>query len=137
MAELGDLSPLARRERSAYAVLGLGVLGLVVTTLGYVGPFSGGDVLSPLAFGVPPYALAALATWRASDSWDATSWLYGTWIFLVGASLPFQLRFSVIVPEYGMFGGIWLFLLPLAQLAVVAFAAAVAFVLHRRELRGL
>ena len=139
MPDVRDLPRLERRERAAYSVLALGVLGLALASVSYYELSSllrGTDVLTPLGFGLPPYALAAHASWRARASWDATSWLFESWVFLVGATLWAQFHVAVLSPEYGLFGDFWVFLLPVAQTAVVLFSAGVALVLHRRELRG-
>ena len=134
-----DDLPLERRARAAYAVLGLGAFGLALASL----KVNGVTLPGSLVLGVLPYVLAAFASWCARHSWDATSWLYGTWVFLVGTTLLFQLLLTglapagVLFPASGIIGAPWILLPAIAQFAVVGFAAAVAFVLHRRELRGL
>ena len=131
MASVEDLDPLDRRRRAAYSVLGLGLLGEALLLVTRYGVTAG--TFDALPWFLAPLALAAGATWLARRSWDAVSWLFGTWVCMTGVTLAFLFYHGVLHPDYGMFNEL-LFVLPaLAQVAVVGAAALVALVLHLRD----
>lgn len=134
MTDVGDLSPLDRRRRAAYSVLGLGLLGTLLVLMTRYGVSDVGVVLDLSVWMIPPLLLAAGVNRLAQRSWDAVSWLLGTWALMVGVTFVFLFYHVVLHPDYDMFNAMVFIVPALAQFAVVGTAALVAFVLHRREL---
>lgn len=131
---------LERRERASYTVLLAGVAamaGFLALDFGVLSFVQDDDASLLLAVAAVPYAVAALATWLCRRSWEATSWLFGTWVFMTGAAVLFLLRYTVLETRSGFLSELIYLGPPLGQAPVVLFAAAVAFVLHRRDAQPL